>query len=96
MPAAMQRVLAALESVAPLHLAAEWDNVGLLLEHARPRRVQRALLTIDLTDAVLDEALAKRCELIVSYHPPIFQPLRRLTLGAPKERIVLRLSLIHI
>src|SRR5688572_22960914 len=74
-------VLDLLEDIAPLEHAESWDNVGLLLEPASDRRdpaappsVSRALATIDLTDAVFAEALASDVDLIVSYHPPWFQP----------------------
>lgn len=87
----LSEVLAALEAIAPLHLAEAWDNVGLLLE---PRggdpTVQRALLTIDLTEPVLDEALASGADLVVAYHPPIFAPLKRLTQGEAGQRTILR------
>jgi dinuclear metal center YbgI/SA1388 family protein len=86
----LAEVTAALQAIAPLELAAEWDNVGLLLEPRADPRVARVLLTIDLTEAVLDEAQAQRCELIVAYHPPIFAPLARLTQARAAERIVLR------
>jgi len=62
-----------LREIAPLELAAEWDNVGMLLQpKARPGRVARALLTIDLTDAVAAEAVKARADLVVCYHTPIF------------------------
>lgn len=79
----MGDVFAALEAVAPLSLAAAWDNVGLLIEGRRP--VRRVLLTIDLTEAVLDEA---DVDLIVAYHPPIFSGLTRITSSTPTGRIV--------
>jgi dinuclear metal center YbgI/SA1388 family protein len=65
--------------LAPPHLAASWDNVGLLIEPAAPRPIRRVLLTIDLTDAVIDEALAAGVGAIVAYHPPIFSPLKRIS-----------------
>jgi dinuclear metal center YbgI/SA1388 family protein len=79
----------ALDAVAPLRLAAPWDNVGLLLgDPADPLR--RALLTIDLTDEVLEEAVAAKCEAIVAYHPPIFDAVTRLTAIDPRQRLLLR------
>lgn len=80
-PADAGRVLAALDRRAPLRHAAEWDNVGLLLGRADwPAR--RALLAIDLTDAVAREALQRRCDLLLLYHPPIFKGLKRVTTDA--------------
>jgi putative NIF3 family GTP cyclohydrolase 1 type 2 len=52
----VHRRVAILESLAPLDLAADWDNVGHLIEPPGQRQVARELLTIDLTDAILDEA----------------------------------------
>lgn len=78
-----------IEAVAPLEYAESWDNVGLLVEAGGRSAVRRILLTIDLTAAVLAEAVAQRAQLIVAYHPPIFAPLKRLRASVPKEAIVL-------
>ena len=68
----------ALDAIAPPHLAAEWDNVGLLIgDRAWPAR--RLLLTIDLTGPVLREAARAGADMVLAYHPPIFKPLSRLT-----------------
>jgi dinuclear metal center YbgI/SA1388 family protein len=69
--------LEVLESIAPLRLAAEWDNVGLLIEGER--EVGRIVLCIDLTELVLAEAIGQGADLVVAYHPPIFQGLTRFT-----------------
>jgi len=83
-------VLDILHEIAPLELAAEWDNVGLLLQpNRRAGRVRRVLLTIDLGDAVVAEAKRARADLVVAYHPPIFQPLRRLRHDDQKGRALL-------
>lgn len=80
-----------LHEIAPLELAAEWDNVGLLLQpRPRPGKVARALLTIDLSPAVVAEAIAVRADLVVAYHPPIFQPLRRLHADGGTQEALLR------
>lgn len=90
MAARLAEILDLLEQIAPLALAEAWDNVGLLIDPVGDGTVTRCLLTIDLTDSVLDEAIESGCELIVAYHPPIFAPLRRLTQQSTKERRVLR------
>ena len=84
-------VLSFLKAFAPLHLADQsWDNVGLLVEpSANNPTVERVFFTNDLTEPVLDEAIEKRVQLIVSYHPPIFTGLKRLTQNNWKERIVI-------
>ncbi len=81
-------LLAALEAIAPLRLAEAWDNVGLLVG-SRDWPVKRGLLTIDLTPAVMDEAIRAKANLIVAYHPPIFEPLKRVTGDDWKQSIVL-------
>jgi len=76
-------VCEALDGMAPPALAAEWDNVGLLIGD-RGRTVRRVILTIDLTEAVLAEARRLKAEMAVAYHPPIFHPIKRLTAqGSP-------------
>lgn len=82
-------LLRALDHIAPRSLAAEWDNVGLVLgSGAQP--CSRALVAIDLTDAVLDEAIRLKSQAIVLYHPPIFAPLRQLNDGQPRGALLLR------
>ena len=75
-------LLTAFNVVASEHLAEGWDKVGL---HAGSKSwdVTAGLLCIDLTHAVIDEALANQCGLIIAYHPPIFAPLTRLTDDGP-------------
>ncbi|CCM03788.1 uncharacterized protein FIBRA_05935 [Fibroporia radiculosa] len=87
----VQRVCKALERIAPLRLAEKWDNVGLLLEAPQQRaNANRVLLTIDLTPAVLVEALSTPTAFIVAYHPTIFKPFSSLTLSNPLQASLLR------
>lgn len=81
-------LLAALRAAAPESLAQPWDKVGLHLGRASAQ-VRRAMLCIDLTEAVVAEAKKEKCQLIVAYHPPIFAPLTKLTEGSWKERALL-------
>lgn len=83
-------VFKVLSDIAPLALAESWDNVGLLVDPPTPPDIQRVLLTIDLTEDVLEEALEADVQLIVAYHPPIFKGLKRLQMRDVKARIVLR------
>lgn len=73
----LREITSLLESIAPLRYAEAWDNVGLLVGDP-DASVNRAMLAIDCTEAVFAEALAQRCELIVAYHPTIFEGLKRL------------------
>ncbi|KAF9511062.1 hypothetical protein BS47DRAFT_1299463 [Hydnum rufescens UP504] len=85
-----QTIVRVMNRIAPLSLAEKWDNVGLLIEAPRPRpHAIQVLLTIDLTRAVLQEALSTQTGMIVSYHPPIFRPLSALTLANPLQSLLL-------
>lgn len=70
-------VVSVLEQIAPPHLAAEWDNVGLLIGDAQGE-AGKLMLCIDLTEPVLAEAVAAGA-MVMAYHPVIFKPLARLT-----------------
>jgi len=74
--ATVQDVCAAMEAIAPTWAAADWDNVG-LLTGATDWPARRLLLTIDLTPAVADEAVARKADLVIAYHPPIFRAVKR-------------------
>lgn len=87
-PSTVGALAAAMEAVAPARLAEEWDNVGLLLG-SRAAPCSRVLLTTDFTDGVLDEALDLRADAVVAYHPPLFDPLRRLCADDPRQRLLL-------
>ncbi|UCF39610.1 MAG: Nif3-like dinuclear metal center hexameric protein [Gemmatimonadota bacterium] len=77
-----------MEQIAPAEYAAEWDNVGLLVG-AGSWDADRILLAIDLTPTVLREAISHEVDAIVAYHPPIFEPIRRLTDDSPRHSVEL-------
>lgn len=79
----------AMGEIAPTHLAEAWDNVGLLVGSGERALAGPVLLTIDLTERVLAEAVASKASAIVSYHPPVWEGLKRITDATPKGRIVL-------
>ncbi len=86
----LRNILGLLAELAPLTLAEDWDNVGLLLEPsgAHERSYERILCTIDLSEAVLAEAAAVRADFVLAYHPPIFKGVKRLRASRPEERLV--------
>ena len=67
-----------LEELAPLAHAEDFDNVGLLVGEPTTT-VSGVLVTLDTLEYVVDEAIAKKCNLIVSFHPIIFKGLKRLS-----------------
>lgn len=82
-------LITAIESIAPPTLAESWDNVGLLLGDRHADLVGSVLLTIDLDDAVLKEAIEQRASAIIAYHPPIFSAFKRLTADTPQGKLLL-------
>ena len=67
----------AMKQIAPLELAEHWDNPGLLVDCGG--EVRRVLVALDITPEVVAEAAEKHCEAIVSHHPVIFSPLKKLS-----------------
>nr|KAF6496721.1 NGG1 interacting factor 3 like 1 [Rousettus aegyptiacus] len=86
----LKALLSSLNDFASLSFAESWDNVGLLVEPSPPHNVNTLFLTNDLTEKVMEEALQKKADLILSYHPPIFRPMKRITWKTWKERLVIR------
>ncbi|CAN0133308.1 unnamed protein product [Bubo scandiacus] len=86
----LRELVSALNDFASLSLAESWDNVGLLVEPSPPHTVNTLFLTNDLTEEVMEEAVQKKADLILSYHPPVFTPLKRVTWKTWKERLVVR------
>lgn len=81
-PATIGDLLAALNHLAPLRLAEDWDNVGLLVGDPTAA-CSRVLLTIDATPAVLEEAIDLGVQAIIAYHPPLFVATKQLTPDGP-------------
>lgn len=74
----IKEVIDALEHFAPLPLQESFDNAGLQVGLTEAD-ISGALLCLDVTERVVDEAVATRCNLIVSHHPLIFHPLKKIT-----------------
>ncbi|KIW02995.1 YbgI/family dinuclear metal center protein [Verruconis gallopava] len=89
-------VISAMRKLYPEHLADKsWDNTGLLLEAPfNPQRRQKnsVLLAVDLTKAVVDEAIERKDSIIVAYHPIIFRGLKAITLNDSQQTSLLRLA----
>ncbi len=78
-----------LEELAPLGDAEDFDNVGLLVGNQN-QEVTGILVTLDTLENVVDEAVSKNCNLIVSFHPIIFSGLKKITGATYVERVVLK------
>jgi dinuclear metal center YbgI/SA1388 family protein len=73
-------IAAGIDEIIPLKLAQDWDNVGLLIGDSQ-KDVKNILLTIDITRDVVAEAKKLKTDLIVSYHPVIWDALKKITAG---------------
>jgi dinuclear metal center YbgI/SA1388 family protein len=81
-------VCSALEELAPLSLQESYDNAGLLVGN-KQMPLTGVLLCIDVTEEIIEEAVRKKCNMIVSHHPLIFRELKSLTGEDYVERSVL-------
>jgi dinuclear metal center YbgI/SA1388 family protein len=77
----------ALESFAPLFLQESYDNAGLIIGDPETE-IDNALISLDVTDEVIEEAISMKCGLVISHHPLIFKGLKRLNANSPIERMV--------
>ena len=83
----IKQVLSALERFAPLPLQESWDNAGLQIGLTEAE-VSGALLCLDVTEQVIDEAVAKGCNLVVSHHPLLFRGLKQVSDANDVQRTV--------
>lgn len=87
----IQTIAAFLEHLAPLRLAEDWDNVGLLLG-APGREVRRVMTCLTVTPESAAEAVAGSADLVVTHHPLPFRPVKRITTLSPVGRLLLQLA----
>ena len=82
-------LVAPIEEFAPLALQESWDNCGFSVGDPQ-REVKKALLALDCTEEVLDEALELGCDIIITHHPLIFKGVKSITPSNFSGRIVTR------
>ncbi|MCL3781603.1 Nif3-like dinuclear metal center hexameric protein [Prolixibacteraceae bacterium JC049] len=85
----IQEIISSLEAVAPLAYQESYDNAGLLVGDVS-QEANAALLTLDITEEVIDEAIQRGCNLIVCHHPLIFGGLKKITGANLVERCVIK------
>jgi dinuclear metal center YbgI/SA1388 family protein len=91
----IKEVLSALERFAPLPLQEGWDNAGLQIGLTEAE-VSGALLCLDVNESIVDEAIEKGCNLIVSHHPLLFKGLKTISNGDYVQRTVMKAILNRI
>jgi len=78
-----------IEKIAPLNQSEDFDNVGLLIGNEMTE-VKGVLVTLDTLEETVDEAIRKNCNLIVSFHPIIFDGLKKINGNSYVEKVVLK------
>lgn len=82
MPFTVQDILNIIEKIAPTSLAEDWDNVGLMVGNSSAT-VDAILMGLDPTLPLLDEAISRGANLLITHHPFIFHPLKAIHLDSP-------------
>ena len=83
----LRAIIDSIESVAPRSAQESWDNSGMQVGDTG-RDIQSVLLTTDITEDVVTEAVVSNCQLIISHHPLLFHGLKQVCGQTPQARIV--------
>lgn len=83
----LSEIASAIERFAPLNLQENYDNAGLQVGDMKTR-VEAVLLCLDVTEDILEEAIERGCNLIITHHPLIFKGIKHLTGKTATERII--------
>lgn len=95
MTVSIKDIISALDREAPFSLAEDWDNVGLLVGSPE-QEIRSVLIGLDVTNGLLDEAIALGADTIISHHPVIFRPLPNINTASPEGRILEKALTRHI
>lgn len=85
-----KKVFDLMEKWAPLNLAYDWDNVGLQVGSAN-KEVKKVMITLDVLESVVDEAITEKVDLIIAHHPMLFKALKKIDTNTPKGRVLEKL-----
>lgn len=95
-PGKFSKLIKVLQEMAPLELAAPWDNVGLLVDCTNQssweegsKEKLRILLTNDLTEPVAEEAIQSKCDMVITYHPTPFGKQNKIERSSHVSRVIL-------
>lgn len=85
-----QVIIDAIEALAPRYLAESWDNVGLLVGNpAQP--IEKVMTCLDISEKLVDSAIAQNVNMIIAHHPLIFKPFKNLRTDFPQGRMLAKL-----
>lgn len=85
----LRQLTSYLETIAPLSYQEDYDNAGLIIGDP-DKEVSQALISLDCTEDIVDEAIEKGCNLIISHHPIVFRGLKKLNGKTYVERVVIK------
>ena len=85
----ISEIITVLEEVAPLNLQESYDNSGLLIGSFN-QYIDKVLITLDVTEAVIEEAIDENCGLIIAHHPIIFKGIKKITGSNLSERLIVK------
>lgn len=77
-----------IEKIYPLGLAEDWDNSGLLIGDYN-QTINAILITLDINQKIIDEAVDKKVDMIISHHPLIFSPLKRIYYNSYEGKVIM-------
>ncbi len=80
-------IIGCLDEIAPFGMAESWDNVGLIIGDRR-RQVSTIIVGLDPTNQLLDEALSRIADTVITHHPAIFKPIPSIDTGDPCGRFL--------
>lgn len=84
-----------MEQWAPKSLAYDWDNVGLQIGSLN-KPVKKIMVTLDVLESVVDEAINNKVDLIIAHHPLLFKSIKQVNTDTPQGRIIQKLILHNI
>jgi dinuclear metal center YbgI/SA1388 family protein len=86
----VEAIIKEMEELAPSSLAEEWDNIGLMVGDLS-QTVERVLVSLDVDERVIDEAISQKVNLIISHHPLFFNPIKNILFHEPLGKVVRKL-----
>ena len=84
----LSEIIGVIEKWAPKKHAEDFDNVGLLVGDS-DSEISKGLITLDTTLEIIDEAISKDCNLIITFHPLIFNPIKKINSDDRINKIII-------
>lgn len=82
-----QEIIRLFEQFSPKALAVEGDKIGLQIGTLN-KKIKNVMVTLDVLEETVDEAIAKNVDLIIAHHPPVFRPLKNIVTDQPGGRLI--------